>query len=73
MKTLDFLIGLPASGKSTYAKIKEKENGAIVLSSDRIRKELNITRERVRQIQIKAIKKLAGLNLSKELKSFLWD
>lgn len=43
MKTLDFLIGLPASGKSTYAKIKEKENGAIVLSSDRIRKELNIT------------------------------
>ena len=36
-------------------------------------KELNITRERVRQIQIKAIKKLAGLNLSKELKSFLWD
>ena len=43
MKTLDFLIGLPASGKSTYAKIKEKEAGAIVLSSDRIRKELNIT------------------------------
>lgn len=43
MKTLDFLIGLPASGKSTYAKIKEKEGGAIVLSSDRIRKELNIT------------------------------
>lgn len=43
MKTLDFLIGLPASGKSTYAKIKEKEDGAIVLSSDRIRKELNIT------------------------------
>ena len=36
-------------------------------------KELNITRERVRQIQIKAIKKLACLNLSKELKSFLWD
>ena len=36
-------------------------------------KELNITRERVRQIQIKALKKLSGLNLSKELKSFLWD
>ena len=36
-------------------------------------KELNITRERVRQIQIKALKKLANINLSIKLKSFLWD
>ena len=42
MKKFELLIGLPASGKSTYAAEKEKE-GAIVLSSDRIRKELEIT------------------------------
>ena len=36
-------------------------------------KELNITRERVRQIQIKALKKLSDVNLSNELKNFLWD
>lgn len=42
MKKFQLLIGLPASGKSTYAAEKEKE-GAIVLSSDRIRKDLGIT------------------------------
>lgn len=36
-------------------------------------KELNITRERVRQIQIKALKKLSYIDLSKELKDFLLD
>ena len=36
-------------------------------------KELNITRERVRQIQIKALKKLSDIHLSNELKNFLWD
>lgn len=36
-------------------------------------KELNITRERVRQIQIKALKKLSDINLSNDLKNFLWD
>lgn len=36
-------------------------------------KELDITRERVRQIQIKALKKLANINMSIKLKSFLWD
>jgi len=35
--------------------------------------QLNLTRERVRQIQIKALKKIRELNLSKELKSFLWN
>ncbi len=34
-------------------------------------KELNITRERVRQIQISALKKLSTINLAKELKNFL--
>ena len=36
-------------------------------------KELKITRERVRQIQIKALKKLSDINLSNELKNFLWE
>lgn len=36
-------------------------------------KELNITRERVRQLQIKALRKLSDIKLSKELKDFLWD
>lgn len=36
-------------------------------------KELNITRERVRQIQIKALKKLSDIDLSKELENFLRD
>ena len=35
--------------------------------------QLDLTRERVRQIQIKALKKIRELNLSEELKSFLWD
>ncbi len=35
--------------------------------------QLDLTRERVRQIQIKALKKIRELNLSDELKSFLWD
>lgn len=43
MKQIDFLIGLPASGKTTYAKNKQLDNPKIiVLSSDRIREELNI-------------------------------
>lgn len=36
-------------------------------------KELDITRERVRQIQIKALRKIRELNLSEELKAFLWN
>lgn len=36
-------------------------------------KELRITRERVRQIQIKATKKMSELGVSKELKNFLWE
>ena len=36
-------------------------------------RELNITRERVRQLQIKALKKLADIDLSKELKNFLCE
>ena len=36
-------------------------------------RELNITRERVRQLQINALKKLADIDLSKELKNFLCE
>lgn len=43
MKILEFLIGLPASGKSTYANIKRNQNNDIVVfSSDEIRKEFGI-------------------------------
>ena len=38
--TMTMMVGLPASGKSTYAKEIAKENNAIVLSSDAIRWEL---------------------------------
>lgn len=34
------LVGLPASGKSTYAKKLSKKENAIILSSDELRKEL---------------------------------
>lgn len=37
---LFFMVGLPASGKSTYAKELSKNYNAIILSSDEIRKEL---------------------------------
>ena len=37
---MTMMVGLPASGKSTYAKEIAKENNAIVLSSDAIRWEL---------------------------------
>lgn len=40
MATLHFLIGLPGSGKSTFAKKIAKDNFAVILSSDNIRKEL---------------------------------
>lgn len=43
MKKLEFLIGLPASGKSTYAnKQKKKDDSIVILSSDEIRKEFEI-------------------------------
>lgn len=43
MKKLKFLIGLPASGKSTYAnKQKKKDDSIVILSSDEIRKEFEI-------------------------------
>lgn len=43
MKKLEFLIGLPASGKSTYAnKQKKKDSSIVILSSDEIRKEFEI-------------------------------
>lgn len=37
MATLHMLIGIPGSGKTTYAKILEKEKGYISISSDMIR------------------------------------
>lgn len=40
MKTIDIMIGIPGSGKSTLAKIISKDTGAIIFSSDEIRKEL---------------------------------
>ena len=40
MNKLYVLVGLPASGKSTYAKEKLKSEETIVLSSDELRKEL---------------------------------
>lgn len=40
MNTLYMMIGLPASGKSTYAKKISQETGAQIVSSDEIRKEL---------------------------------
>jgi predicted kinase len=35
-----FLIGLPASGKSTLAQILAQESGGLVVSTDRIRAQL---------------------------------
>jgi len=40
MAKLTILIGLPASGKSTYAKQLSKENNAVIHSSDELRIEL---------------------------------
>ena len=40
MPTVCMLIGLPASGKSTYAKEMAQKNNAIIISTDKIRKEL---------------------------------
>ena len=40
MNKLYMMIGLPASGKSTIAKDIAKSEGAIIVSSDEIRKEL---------------------------------
>lgn len=40
MVTLEVLVGIPASGKSTYAKEKAIEQGCIYISSDKIREEL---------------------------------
>ena len=37
---LTLMVGLPASGKSTYATLEALQTGAILLSSDSIRKEL---------------------------------
>ncbi len=48
-------------------------NGGKPMKLESTGKELNITRERVRQIQDKTLKKIRKLNLSKELKGFLWD
>ncbi len=48
-------------------------NGEAPLKLESTGKELNITRERVRQIQEKTLKKIRKLNLSEELKGFLWD
>jgi predicted kinase len=35
-----FLIGLPASGKSTLARILAKESGGLIVSTDRVRAQL---------------------------------
>ena len=39
MKSINFMVGLPGSGKSTYAKLLAKELDGIVVSSDGIRAE----------------------------------
>ena len=39
MTTLYMMVGLPASGKSTYAKLLAEEVDGIIVSSDAIRKE----------------------------------
>ena len=40
MNTCYYLVGLPGSGKSTYAKELSKETGALIFSSDVIREEI---------------------------------
>ncbi len=40
MNKLIMLVGLPASGKSSFAKVLSKKENAIILSSDELRKEL---------------------------------
>ena len=40
MNTCYYLVGLPGSGKSTYAKELSKETGALIFSSDAIREEI---------------------------------
>jgi predicted kinase len=40
MNTLTLLVGLPASGKSTYARERLANDSTIILSSDELRKEL---------------------------------
>lgn len=40
MKIIEIMIGIPGSGKSTFAKEISKQTGAIIFSSDGIREEL---------------------------------
>ena len=39
MTNLHMLIGIPGSGKSTYSKVLSNKNNAIIVSSDKIRKD----------------------------------
>lgn len=78
-----FMDSLRSAIDEALKNLDEKERSVIIsrfgLYGNEIKtleeagKDLNITRERVRQIQIKALKKLAGLSVSKELKNFLWE
>lgn len=45
MSVLHIMVGIPASGKSTYAKKLAEDTGAVIISSDGIRAELSGTEE----------------------------
>ena len=78
-----FMDSLKATIDEALKELNEKErnililrfglNGKKPLTLESTGEQLNITRERVRQIQEKALRKIRKLSLSKELKGFLWD
>ena len=70
MNKLYMMIGLPASGKTTFANKISKSEGAIIVSSDAIRKELFGSEEKQQDNVLvfeKLEERLNQINFLKEL------
>ena len=52
MAELYFLVGLPGSGKSTYAAILERDKNCIVHSSDKIREEFGDVNDQTKNVKV---------------------
>lgn len=52
MNKLYMMIGLPASGKSTIAKEISESEGAVIVSSDEIRKEFGDVNDQSQNVKV---------------------
>lgn len=71
-KQIIFLCGIPASGKSTYAKYFENINQCVILSRDKIRREFNETLSE-KEVSVVFNKRLSESLMNEQITTIIID